>query len=405
MIPGLPMGRPFHRTVSRARMLDHLMAHGWLFEAEGAARQAADQALDRLLALGLPQSEGRFDPVEVMNGFRAAGRAGLDPTWAEHLIPNARRLVTPGYRTDRPPDLSTLADRDYEVALTRSFHLPSSDRVRLRLPLPLDLAGPAVLTCSLPLAETRTGEGWADFRLSVSRAVDITCSARMKVRGRVQSASRARLTPEERELYTRPREGLICVTPRIQDLADRLAGSQTDPGQQVAGFLDFLDETLCQGALAHDQLNPEAPGDLVLDEGWYDCVAGSALLASLCRARAIPARLVGGYGLYSAASGAHNWIEIWLEQKGWTPFDLTSLELGQGGGGQNWRNRFLGQLDHRMVVERLPRYFAGPGSLRLPPAWHLLARREAGGVAHDLVDAVSGAQIYSESVSVEPLDV
>ena len=340
-----------------------------------------------------------------MNGFRAAGRAGLDTTWAEHLIPNARRLVTPGHLIGPPPDLSTLDDGDFEVTLSRTFHLPPSDRVRLRLPLPLEHAGPAALTCSLPAADTRTGEGWADFRLTVPLPADVTCSARMKVRGRVQAAGGTGLTPDERDLYTRPVEGLVRVTPRIQELAGRLAGSDPDPGRQVAGFLDFLDQTLCQGALAHHQLDPEAPGDLVLDDGWYDCVAGSALLASLCRARGIPARLVGGYGLYSAASGAHNWIEIWLGGSGWTPFDLTSLELGQCGGGRGWRNRFLGQLDHRMVVERLPRQFAGPGSLRLPPAWHLLARREAAGVIHDLVDAASGALIYSESVSVEPSEV
>ena len=216
-------------------------------------------------------------------------------------------------------------------------------------------------------------------------------------------ASGGAVTAAERALYTRPVEGLVRVTPRVRALADRLAGTDAGPGRQVAGFLDFLDRELCQGALAHYQMSPEAPGDLVLDDGWYDCLAGSALLASLCRARSIPARLVGGYGLYSAASGAHNWIEIWLEGSGWVPFDLTSLELGQGEGGHNWRELFLGRLDHRMVVERLPRQFAGPGSLRLPSAWHLLARRSGEGVVHDLLDAVTGESVYSETILVEPL--
>ena len=167
--------------------------------------------------------------------------------------------------------------------------------------------------------------------------------------------------------------------------------------------LDFMDRDLRQGALGHHGLNPEAPGDLVLDGGWYDCVAGSALLVSLCRARGIPSRLVSGYGLYAAASGAHNWLEVWFEGRGWMPFDLTSLELGQGGVARDWRDCFLGCLDHRMVVERLPRLFAGMGSLNLPAAWHLLAAANSEGVVHDLVDAMTGDRIYSESVRVEAL--
>lgn len=407
MIPGLPWDRPSHRTVPRARVIETLVAHGWLFDAldgrHDAARDEADAALERLLSLGLPQQDGQLDPVEVLNGFRAAGRAGLDATWQDRLVPNARQLVARGPQVHQPPDLGQLADRTYRVSVQRDYHLPAGSAHRLRLPLPLDPTVAADLACRSGPADIRRGHGWADFRLTVPANGEVSCRADLTVTAQVQGPDGAILSPDDRDLYCRPLEGLILVTPRVEALASQLAGSQGDPRTVVRCFLDFLRDQLRFGSLAHNQIDPSAPADLVLDGGWYDCMAGSALLASLCRSQGIPARLVWGYGLYEAGSGAHNWIEIWFEGAGWTPFDLASLELGADGQDPDWSELFLGQLDHRMVVERLPRQFAGLGSLKLPPAWHLLSRVTPLGLVHDVADASTGHAIYSESLEVTAL--
>ncbi len=60
-----------------------------------------------------------------------------------------------------------------------------------------------------------------------------------------------------------------------------------------------------------------------------DCTEHAVLLAALCRARTIPARVAIGLVYYPAASGFafHMWNEAWIDDR-WVPLDAT---LGQGG--------------------------------------------------------------------------
>jgi len=60
-----------------------------------------------------------------------------------------------------------------------------------------------------------------------------------------------------------------------------------------------------------------------------DCTEHAMLLAALCRARKIPARVAIGLVYYSAdqAYAYHMWTEVWIEDR-WIPMDAT---LGRGG--------------------------------------------------------------------------
>jgi hypothetical protein len=60
-----------------------------------------------------------------------------------------------------------------------------------------------------------------------------------------------------------------------------------------------------------------------------DCTEHAMLLAALCRARAIPARVAIGLVYYPPASGFayHMWTEAWIKDR-WVPLDAT---LGMGG--------------------------------------------------------------------------
>ena len=64
-----------------------------------------------------------------------------------------------------------------------------------------------------------------------------------------------------------------------------------------------------------------------------DCTEHSVLLAALCRARKIPARVAIGLVYYQPRGEAspgyayHMWTEVWVNQR-WTPIDAT---LGRGG--------------------------------------------------------------------------
>jgi transglutaminase-like putative cysteine protease len=62
-----------------------------------------------------------------------------------------------------------------------------------------------------------------------------------------------------------------------------------------------------------------------------DCTEHSVLLAALCRARGIPARVAVGMVYYPPASAFayHMWTEVWIQDR-WVPLDAT---LGLGGTG------------------------------------------------------------------------
>jgi transglutaminase-like putative cysteine protease len=60
-----------------------------------------------------------------------------------------------------------------------------------------------------------------------------------------------------------------------------------------------------------------------------DCTEHSVLLAALCRARGIPARVAVGLVYYppQSAFAYHMWNEVWIQDR-WVPLDAT---LGLGG--------------------------------------------------------------------------
>ncbi len=174
------------------------------------------------------------------------------------------------------------------------------------------------------------------------------------------------LTPADRELYTRPVEGLVNVTPAVRELAQRLAGTEPDPSRVVRRFWDFvLDELTC-GIVDYAEVDPQRPTEHPLDTGWFDCQMSSALLVALCRSRGLPARIVSGYLLYVESPSIHWWVEVALPGRGWVPMDTMAYDLSARGRDAGWRDHFFGALDYRMKCECLPRIFNRSPGFRLP---------------------------------------
>ena len=62
-----------------------------------------------------------------------------------------------------------------------------------------------------------------------------------------------------------------------------------------------------------------------------DCTEHAVLLAAVCRARGLPARVANGLVAFQGDFAYHMWTEVYLEaRQSWTPLDAT---LGQGGVG------------------------------------------------------------------------
>ncbi len=421
---GIEVG-PDYRTVAEVDVVALLVRFGWacevaLGESATAEREAA-ASLDRLVLAGLPvamaeDGSRRFDPAEVVNFFKLSGLNGTDPFWEDRCVTTGRRVVqefrAPGDLADGPPALDLLGPRRFAVTLRRDFdlgHVRTGSRVRLRLPLPLEDAALSALTVAVT-APTNLG---AEFTVAVGRLdatfampavpeVSIAADIAFTAFPTVPESSSAPLDAASVDLYTRPREGILCVSPRIQNLAADLAGAARDPSVVVASFWDFIIDRLRIGVVHYDQLPEAAPTDWVLDAGWCDCQLGSALLAALCRAQAIPARLVSGYTLYAANPSYHYWTEVWLEGRGWTPFDLSAWDFSAGGRDAFWRDCYFGRLDYRMKTQSMPRVFTGTPSVRFPERWHLLSRLAENGGVISYVAVDSGALIFRDRIVILP---
>lgn len=404
-----------YRTVDETRIVELLMLWGWAFEVREGRRTEAEAraraALDRWTRMGLGFTGGagerRFDPAEVVNFHKHAGLTGRDPFWEGRYVATARRLVTALHgapRAEGPaPDPARLPPARFRVSLARTYALQGADeRLRLRLPAPTEDTHLAELTLEGAAAAPVT---WAPGRMetrveAAGAESQLRLTAAFTARPTLGDDAPAVLDDAERALYLRAREGLIRVSPRVSALAKALGEEAADDGAFARRAFDHLIDNFTLGVIHYDEIDPAAPTDWPLDHGWFDCQLGAALLAALCRARGVPARLVSGYQLYAPIPALHYWTEVWREGRGWAPYDLTAWDLSRAGRDADWREIFVGKVDYRMVTERLPRLFTGQSSVRLPPAWHMLTRPLEDGCEIAFVDAFTGAPAWRDAVQV-----
>jgi hypothetical protein len=395
-----------------------LMLAGCLFQTEaGYAAKAIvtiQESLNRCIAAGLgyrrsESGERLFDPAEVMHFLIWAGQADLDDFWINQLVSNGRALVT-------ELGESTNNRTRFRINYRRTFDLrPLQDaaaRVRLRMPLPLRgshvgelLVIPDVAPELAP--EVRISDGRLEARVlaPLDGAVTIGATVEFGAPSEISINGAGRLEPDEADLYLRPIEGPIRVTPRILDLARRLAGTLSADGGPLATanrFWDYMIYDLSSGTVRYDEAPGAASGDWILESGRYDCQLGAALFASLCRASGIPARLVSGHFLYRLAPLPHFWCEIWIDGRGWLTFDFLAWGLSEGGRDQAWKDRFAGRRQPHAITQCFPRNFTGPMSVHFPPAWQMLQTRAGNGVDVTYTDISDGSLIYTDHMELEP---
>jgi hypothetical protein len=108
-------------------------------------------------------------------------------------------------------------------------------------------------------------------------------------------------------------------------LAQRIAPQETDPWQ-LAQALERAVHTMI---VAKDFSQAFATAAEVVRTRQGDCTEHAVLLAALCRARGLPARVAIGlvYSQPDQAFAYHMWNETWIKDR-WVPLDAT---LGRGG--------------------------------------------------------------------------
>jgi transglutaminase-like putative cysteine protease len=209
------------------------------------------------------------------------------------------------------------------------------------------------------------------------------------------------LSDPDYRLYTQRFEGLIQVTEPVVRLADALAGRAGNAWDAVSAFWWFFFDRMSSGRVHHDELDPRDPLGSLVTRGWFDCYTGSALLAGLCRARGIPARVVNGFTLYALIPSNHYWMEVLLPPYGWVSLDLLSHDLSAGDREQTpWSRCFLGGLDYRMRCQCFPRQIVGPPGVRFPESWYVLPTVREQGLESAYYSLETGDLLYRDWVRV-----
>ncbi len=123
-------------------------------------------------------------------------------------------------------------------------------------------------------------------------------------------------------MYLQHEEHIQSEDPEIRELALTL----TD------GSKDFWEATCRLSSWVSDSIGGSINGGSALEtlrRGDGACGAQSMLLAALCRASGIPARVVWGCVYtpeYGGSFGHHGWNEVYVGEAGWIPVDATMHE-------------------------------------------------------------------------------
>jgi hypothetical protein len=382
---------------------------------DAEARATIGEALAKWRESGLPFVEDvegarSYDPEEVINFAIVASLLGRDGFWASHVVPLQIDMLQwfagKPLNWEEVPDFRSMPERGCRVEFERTYFPPAeSAGGRLRLKLPLPLASPHFKVERLELRSP--GEG--PIRTQGSRGELLITQGNVRPVSLAFSASASalpdlgtagELTPDDRTMYTARKEGLVVVSPAVEDLAEQLAAGERDHAVLAHRFYRHLIDHYVHGRVAYRAIDSRHPTDWPLKEGFFDCQLGAALLIGLCRARDIPARLVNGYQIFHAHQGNHFWAEIWLDGL-WRPYDLSSWDVIRIHGGEIWRSSFAGQTEYRLPLQRFPRDVLGPASVGLGPAWQQLHFHDGSATVTQYREAYSQRPIYQDTVSVE----
>ncbi|MBI4395459.1 MAG: transglutaminase domain-containing protein [Elusimicrobia bacterium] len=222
--------------------------------------------------------------------------------------------------------------RDLELTEVLRVSLPpGSQHARLWIPCPAEEANQSARVIEVrspwPHRLERDPEfGNTFLYLDVTRPADdaVELVVRFEIERKEQRNPSGGGTPPSR-LFSEPR-GLVVVTDEIRAIAQKQAGSLTDPREKARSLYEYV-----LSHMAYDKSG----------EGWgrgdaaYACRIGKgnctdfhSLFMALCLAEGIPTRFVMGVLLPKERAGVlgaayHCWAEFHLERTGWIPVDIS----------------------------------------------------------------------------------
>ncbi len=158
-------------------------------------------------------------------------------------------------------------------------------------------------------------------------------SAEVTVRA-IRPPDRGGLEPFDGDMWTDPTDAERLPGPLIQsddplivEMASSVAGGESDAWELACALEDYV-----YGIVQLKNYSTAlASAAEVARSREGDCTEHAMLLAALCRARGLPARLAVGLVYYppSQAFAYHMWTEVWIEDR-WIGLDATLADGGIG---------------------------------------------------------------------------
>lgn len=148
--------------------------------------------------------------------------------------------------------------------------------------------------------------------------------------------------------YTSEEPPHICFTEKVKNIADSIAGSESDPFVILRKYYRWFTQNIpWTGALEYSII-PVIP-EYVLDNGRGDCGMQTFLLMSMLRYKGIPVRWQSGWKLPPGAKNLHDWCEVYIEGVGWIPVDISySLQYSEN---SKLREFYISGIDsYRLIV-------------------------------------------------------
>ncbi len=146
------------------------------------------------------------------------------------------------------------------------------------------------------------------------------------------------------KLYTRPDRFIKSTDPAIAQLADQIAGKETNPYRLAKLFYEYIVANARYRLVGRGLLGAKA----LLANGEGECGEFASLFIALARAKGIPARPIVGYWAISGIEQTHVWAEFYLEGIGWVPVDPT---MGQSDPVKyDVPEFYFGNMDNQRVI-------------------------------------------------------
>ena len=143
------------------------------------------------------------------------------------------------------------------------------------------------------------------------------------------------------KLYTRSERFIEADNPKIIQLANQVAGAETNPFRIAHRYYDYIIDTYDYKLSGKGLSGAKS----LMETGNGECGDYTALFVALCRSKGIPARPIVGYWAVSGIDQTHVWGEIFIEPFGWIPVDPIFGQLHK-----TMREYYFGNIDNRRVI-------------------------------------------------------